>query len=228
MRKSKTVIISPHLDDAVFSLGAALHDGHIGNVTIISVFSRSRYRIDGLGSEIDVTRERKQEDLAACRTVGAEALHLDLPDASLRGCYATEADYMLPNLVPEIDPIWPNTLGALRNVLFGIDWHQAFLPLGVGGHIDHLIARDAARNILRPAQKIAYFQDATYIRSESEIGEITRSLGLKSGRILRSKSIQQKMKLVAIYQSQVDKSILRGIRDPLAILNGERVWFADS
>ena len=71
MDRGATVIISPHLDDAVFSLGGAMLTGRLGKITVVSMFTRSSYCIDGLGDIERVTEMRAAEDREALALVGA-------------------------------------------------------------------------------------------------------------------------------------------------------------
>jgi LmbE family N-acetylglucosaminyl deacetylase len=85
------VVVSPHLDDAVLSLGATIAD-HVaagGEVLVLTVLAGPPGsdqpagdwdRACGFATEADAVRARRQEDLRACRLLGAAVEHLDGPD----------------------------------------------------------------------------------------------------------------------------------------------------
>lgn len=88
----KIAVVSPHLDDAVFSVGGLAHrwatDGN--DVVVITVFAgtlRDRplsewERLCGFRSARQAVETRRAEDLRACRRIGASTIWLDHPDHS--------------------------------------------------------------------------------------------------------------------------------------------------
>lgn len=85
------LIISPHLDDAVFSAGAAMAanvraGGSTTVVTLLagdpaSVAPAGPWDVDsGFGSAAAAATARRVEDETACRILGAEPVHLDGTD----------------------------------------------------------------------------------------------------------------------------------------------------
>jgi LmbE family N-acetylglucosaminyl deacetylase len=95
----RVVVLSPHLDDGVFSLGAALAlaAGSGADVRILTVFAND---VDsttpaawwdeaaGFASEGEGARARREEDATACGILGATPSWLPFRDAT----YATEAE----------------------------------------------------------------------------------------------------------------------------------------
>ena len=116
--------LSPHLDDAAFSAGGTLarlaRAGHA--VTVATVFTESvsrpagfalRCQTDkGLAPDADYMAIRRAEDLAACARLGAEALHLDLPEAPHRGYDSPEA--LFAGVHSADRHTWRDVLTALR------------------------------------------------------------------------------------------------------------------
>src|SRR6476659_849282 len=79
----RTVVVSPHLDDAVFSLGATIaHASKLGGrVQVLTVFGcepESQQPANGwdtrggFSTEGEAATARREEDREACRLVGAE------------------------------------------------------------------------------------------------------------------------------------------------------------
>jgi LmbE family N-acetylglucosaminyl deacetylase len=91
MPGARVVVLSPHLDDAVLSLGAAIdHAVRCGlRVDVVTVFAgdvaserragrwdrRSGFRLEG-----EVATARRHEDADACRALGARPVWLDFGD----------------------------------------------------------------------------------------------------------------------------------------------------
>jgi LmbE family N-acetylglucosaminyl deacetylase len=87
----RVAVLSPHLDDAVLSLGAAIaravREG--GSVTIVTVFAgdvesatpASNWdRLAGFATEGEAAAARRLEDAEACEILGAEPRALSFPD----------------------------------------------------------------------------------------------------------------------------------------------------
>jgi len=84
----RVAVLSPHLDDAILSLGAAIAHSR-AEITVVTVFagdpdsaepagpwdSRAGFRTEG-----DAARARRREDELACRDVGARAVWLPFGD----------------------------------------------------------------------------------------------------------------------------------------------------
>lgn len=95
----RVAILSPHLDDAVLSLGAAITKAVRTGATvrIVTVFSGDEASTiaaspwdssAGFVTEGEAARARGEEDIRACDIVGAESTRLSFPDQR----YATQRD----------------------------------------------------------------------------------------------------------------------------------------
>ncbi|HEU0103773.1 MAG TPA: PIG-L family deacetylase [Mycobacteriales bacterium] len=161
----RILAVSPHLDDAAFSVGgtlAALADaGH--QVTVATVFTRSvpaptgfalACQTDkGLGPEVDYLALRREEDRAAMAVLGATPLHLDLPEAPHRG-YGSAPD-LFAGVHPD-DGMWRQVAGLLA----GLDADLWLGPQGLGGHVDHLQVLRALAGLDRP---VLWWRDSPYV-----------------------------------------------------------------
>jgi len=88
----RVIVISPHLDDAVFSLGASIAASarNGGDITVLTVFAgdplSERPAGDwdgrsGFSTEGEAARARRDEDRRACERVGARPVWLPFADA---------------------------------------------------------------------------------------------------------------------------------------------------
>ncbi|MDP9434531.1 MAG: PIG-L family deacetylase, partial [Actinomycetota bacterium] len=161
----RVLAVSPHLDDAVFSVGgllAVLADaGH--EVTVVTCFTASvpgptgfplACQTDkGLAPDVDYMALRREEDQAALRVLGAVPLHLPLPEAPHRGYDSPAA--LFAGVRPDDD--------AHRQVtacLEPLDADLWLAPQGLGGHVDHLQVLRAVAGLGRPT---AWWRDAPYV-----------------------------------------------------------------
>src|ERR1700759_3504656 len=160
----RLLVISPHLDDAVLSVGGiiARSVGRGVEVAVGTVFTSdaphpavSSPMIEELNRLWNLGPApfafRRGEDLAAVRALGARAIHGGLPDAIYRtdrerNClFSTRADIFSPPS-PKDD-----ISSALDRLL--ADWIEDFqpdavlCPLAVGRHVDHVIASVSFRSI---------------------------------------------------------------------------------
>jgi len=146
------VAISPHLDDAAFSVGGLLaaHARAGSRVTIVTCFTGNvpaprgfalACQLDkGLGPEIDYMALRRAEDRAACAVIGATAIHLPLLEAPHRG-YASAPELFgarRPDdrtLTPLAQSLGECCSSLAPDLLLG--------PLAIGDHVDHWLVREA-------------------------------------------------------------------------------------
>ncbi len=147
----KTLLaISPHLDDAVFSAGAFLarHAATGWRVVIATCFTASvpdpkgfalACQLDkGLDADVDYMALRRAEDVAACKALGCETVHVALPEAPHRG-YDNAPALFGPQV--DGDAIDPSLETALSELYRSLDPDLILGPAAIGNHIDHVIVR---------------------------------------------------------------------------------------
>jgi len=151
-----TVVISPHLDDAVFGCGhwLAAHPGALVVTVFAGVPREPAMATDwdtrcGFTSAGQAMAERRREDRAALALLGAEPLWLDHCDSQ----------YAQTSSAGEI-------AATLREVFAEARPERVLLPLGLF-HSDHLLAHTGARQALGEAPAglaIWAYEDALYRR----------------------------------------------------------------
>lgn len=166
---SHLVAVSPHLDDAAFSIGGTLaaHRRAGGRVTVVTCFTGKvaqpqgfalACQLDkGLEPAVDYMALRRAEDEAACAVIGARVVHLPFLEAPHRG-YASAAelfgarrgdDIMVQNLAP-----------ALTDVLEQLQPDLLLGPLALGDHVDHHVVRDA---LAQTGRYVLLWEDWPYL-----------------------------------------------------------------
>ncbi len=95
----------------------------------------------------DLMARRRLEDERYAYFAEASIVFLDLPDAVFRGY---EGDEQLLG-TPRADDTYP--FDVLRQEIDRLEPQQVYLPLGVGGHVDHQLLREAGVELLRSGQR---------------------------------------------------------------------------
>jgi LmbE family N-acetylglucosaminyl deacetylase len=198
-------VISPHIDDAIFSLGAYLEQLHrLHQLSVINVFSLSVFAFSKLMPTITATAIRKAEDKIALGTIGVHSVHyLDLPEAVLRG-------YTLGNLFNQPD----ENRVADRNLILEISKHLGRLippgsivlsPIAFGSHVDHVNVRLACERL---DAKLVYYADLPYAAD---------SIRFDHQRVLCSghKVIDRHIHLCRCYESQFEHGFVNSMTDYL-------------
>ena len=147
------VAVSPHLDDAALSASAALGRGGATVVTIFTALPPQDRpvtwwdRLTGATSSLERQRERLAEDAAAMRLLSARGVHLDEPEALYR----------------DGDPDLGRAAARLTELLTAAD--EVWLPSAIGGHRDHMLARNAGLRAAAGAghTEVVLYADFPYV-----------------------------------------------------------------
>ena len=174
----KTLLaISPHLDDAIFSAGATLWYAAQGGwrVVVATVFTGNvaqpqsfalACQLDkDLAPEVEYMALRRAEDVEACSAISAEPRHLPLLEAPHRG-YADAA--ALFGNVREDDHAGGQVGGLLAALMDELRPDRLLGPLGIGGHVDHLIVRDTLARTAG-ATPLSWWEDWPYLDRAGKI-----------------------------------------------------------
>ena len=146
-----TLVISPHLDDAVLSvpgwISARVSQGD--RVVVLTVFSEG-----DAGYAM-----RRDEDRAALASLGAEPLHLGLRDAPYRrGVERSFRGLVLAELDPE-DHDATEVARVLVERVEALAPEVILLPLGAGEHVDHRVVHAAEASI---EGRLGFYEDRPY------------------------------------------------------------------
>jgi LmbE family N-acetylglucosaminyl deacetylase/glycosyltransferase involved in cell wall biosynthesis len=234
-RGSSVLVVAPHCDDAAFSLGGLLT--RAGERCIITtLFGRSGYTArGGLGGDADVVSTlRIAEERAFADAVGALLEVHHLPEAALRHPGGFEDIFKPPSELPtpwigECSQLTSAVDAALDRDLQRHKPAVLLLPLGLGNHRDHRLARDAGLIVAkRRGVPVAFYEDLPYA-AELDDAVICRHArefaGAEAFWALVEGAIETKINLCGLYASQVDAGALSAIRSRADLLGGaERLW----
>jgi LmbE family N-acetylglucosaminyl deacetylase len=175
-------------------------------------------------------RQRRSEDRAALESAGiASVMHAGLIDAQYRRRAVTGRRRRWARLLPELEHVYPvyrlhvmsgciapsdsETLrDACRFVQRLADRGPALVlaPLGVGGHVDHVLARAAAE---RSGAPIIYYSDFPYNQRHQADGSFIGRNGLVEAQSVQP--TEAKAALIRAYRTQA-RALFPGDRISLA------------
>jgi hypothetical protein len=249
----KILILSPHRDDAAFSLSLAIMNwlsaGH--SVTILNVFTRSLYapysdadfvhendRLSYVSAmrlrEDELFIERLTEHLPRAAKTNLRMVDLNLKDAPIRLRCSVENLCDIP-VNPE-DPAIEKIRKALARHSESGDVEALVPPLALGQHVDHLTVRAAALplSITLPT---AFYEDLPYAATHpSAAADLAAFREETTNRLYEplypvisqsnsTDAVQIKRHLALGYASQIDERVGAQVSNFAArYKGGERLW----
>jgi LmbE family N-acetylglucosaminyl deacetylase len=194
------------MDDAFLSLGGyMLTSRNDQRVKVIDVFSYDPWCIGELGSKEERIATRKAEEQANAESLSLEIVYWDLPAAWRERGYAHWSD-----LRDELRdaPMIQDLQARIEAEVVQNDYSRILAPLGVGGHIDHLICRDIAAGLARryPDVEWCFYEDLPYALEPAFWRRVTGFFSEWRPRPFAvdiSNWVGTKRKLLATYRSQL-------------------------
>jgi LmbE family N-acetylglucosaminyl deacetylase len=229
----QVTILSPHRDDAAFSLYLSLRTWRQSGVkvTVLNFFTVSAYGKSpaGSGPEI-ISAVRRTEDRRVLARIDRRIRVVDchLLDAPLRlaidsaAVFRPETQPLAAMIEPEIAKL---IRGNARNGLL-------VTPLGLGGHVDHLAVHQAATSWPNK-QRLAFYEDLPYaawtppeiLQQRVRATEARTGLQLRPAIIGQREATWQKQTGIAQYRSQTTREEAALIsKFSVRYGGGERLW----
>ena len=223
------LFLSPHLDDVVYSCGGMIHQQiQTGDSVVVvtmcagdppcnsvSPFARAIHdlcRSARPASPADMVAARRREDLRALESLGAQAVHLDIPDCIYRVHPAdgwplyTTATALLGNIHPSEPALIRRVAAQLASLRRSVGRHYFYVPLAIGSHVDHQVGRRAAEVT---GGIHAYYEDFPYV-ADAPDGPAERSACWPHSRLLRPEmlcltpaNLKARWEAMGCYASQV-------------------------
>lgn len=173
------VYVSPHFDDVALSAGGTLlgQVRHEGCLVVAVCTARppgavsefAEYQHDRWGGAADPWAEREEEERRAMAALGADYLWLGLPDAIYRGeQYLSDEDLFGP-VQPGDAPVAAALAAAVRDLAERQEGATFYLPLGVGGHVDHQLCFDLTAPLLASGHAVLLYEDVPYALAPTEV-----------------------------------------------------------
>ena len=227
-------IVSPHCDDAAFSCGIFLSicAAIKLEVQVVNAFTQSDYAPFAEVLPADrISELRKAEDARLQNLLGSSLHFLDLGrrDAPLRLQIPSEQTLKDPLdrsvYLTEVEDL----ANVFRPLLAQADC--VFLPMALGGHIDHQIARDAGMRCI-PLDSLAFYEDLPYAARMTDeqraraIADFPNFAELRPVAVRRSDGAAIKKVCASCYDSQVDFSTVMEMATYAESRNGGEIFYA--
>ncbi|MCC6975202.1 MAG: PIG-L family deacetylase [Anaerolineae bacterium] len=224
------IYLSPHPDDAVFSCGGQIYQrlqkgdevlimtlmaGHAPAQLRPNVYIQEHHQRWGLGEDAhSVVEGRRAEDAAAAAVLGANLIFGHTPEALYRtngdsheSFYQSREALFGP--VHSGDASIPHQIAEAFEADIKTPITALYAPLGVGGHVDHLLARDAALILARqrPDLRVYFYEEYPYSREDRRIIlAAMHAFGqplLKVSVSVSPEALQSKIRASRCYHSQI-------------------------
>jgi LmbE family N-acetylglucosaminyl deacetylase len=213
----KHVYISPHLDDASLSCGGAIA-AHLAAgervlvVTICTaappanaVFSALAQQLHanwGLAADQAMATRLREERLAMER-LGVDYFWVGRLDAIYRYPEAYNRRETLFGTPAPDDPLFADLRALFRELHQRLPSATCYAPLGIGSHVDHLIAHQAIRDT--PGVTVRFYEDLPYAATTP--GSLDQRLAQLAGVVSATTipidaTLGQKLQAIHAYASQ--------------------------
>jgi LmbE family N-acetylglucosaminyl deacetylase len=242
----KIAVLSPHQDDAAFSLSLAigiwLGRGH--KVDVVNCFTRSEAAPFSDADSVHandrmtyVTALRRKEDERWRKQFGTklQCLDLNLKDGPLRLRCGVDEVSRVPIKVGD------KALGRIAKALEEIKPGAVVLPLSLGDHVDHRTARAAGFDFLQERTDLpyAFYEELPDGYEEASLGDeiedAVAATGVQlsvellpvfaGGAVEAMAATRQKLRLVLQYDSQIGDATAEKIAGVCKRYEGrERLW----
>ena len=243
----KIVVVSPHRGDAALALGLAidawLAEGHA--VEVVSCFTRSEFAPYSDAGSLHtndrmsfVTAVRKREDEEWRKQIGSSKLtitDLNLKDAPIRLHLHAEKVFDRPADVSE------KVVSKIRRAMEMSKAGAVVLPLGLGGHVDAVSARDAAMPV-DASVPLSFYEELPFaakaegeaawerameqlpvsVRAELQAALVGRVRGMEAE---VEEAVARMRRVAWCYDSQMDERVTGEVAEYCRRFEGqERVW----
>ncbi len=227
-------MLSPHRDDAVFSLFFSLTRWAAAGVSVrvVNFFTRSAYAPWAQMDDISAISEvRRREDRRALTRISRtlRVRSFDFLDAPLR-LPLTFGEICLPESARLLSSGFVTTLARTIGAL--VRRSLVLSPLTLGDHVDHVAVTRAAL-IACQAKRLAFYEDLPYAAwtSPSTLRQKVLQIEERSGIGLQERVIRvdrargRKQTAAAMYSSQVNREeVIALARFSARSGGGERIW----
>jgi LmbE family N-acetylglucosaminyl deacetylase len=213
----RILAVSPHYDDVPLSLGQSLIDGALAGheVDVGVVFGRSNFTrwFHPLRRRWPLaTAIRRVEETIAARRFGYRLRVGDREEAMLRLGTSNPESYLDaafdPATSPELEPV----VRLVARWASEVEADLVLCPLGIGDHVDHLLAAEAGIRLAATGLAVGHYADRPYASFVSDDEIAARA---PAGRTVRDASgpvTAAKVRRLW-YPSQFDQLFLDALHD---------------
>lgn len=214
-RTKNIVILSPHADDASFSLGGSLWKyRNRANIHIINIFTRQDFTIYWkLYAESREKNFVHHEERMAWKLLNIkDGKMLGLKDAPMREKYKDQVilseEFDSSKIISNEQKLYQQLTTSIGEIIKNINPSIILCPLGIGKHVDHILVRDACIEAVKDYRRLSFYEEMPYVISfnrETVIKEVEEKVKRKlvSRKIDITSSVEMKLKVLNIYKSQI-------------------------
>lgn len=233
--KGKTIIVSPHCDDSILSLGGTILRELFEEVEVIDIFATSAWASDQsfYSSHNALTIANRAEEMDVMKKIGIKLTMHSFPEALLRGyrkwntVYRHASDRQLQS----------DVLSAIRDDILRAN--TLFFPLANGNHVDHILVYrlliDLHQELKEKGITVYIYEDVPYswwIDPAARIDYVKKAFGLRPITINIDAVLDEKEKVLRMYKSQINEDEIRRTREYAASIvpgqHSERIWLVVS
>lgn len=247
------VYLSPHLDDAPLSCGGAIAaqvatGERVLVVTICTAAPPSAGPFSALAEELhanwglsadQAVAARLREERLAMERLGVDYYWAERFDAIYRYPEAYHTRELLFGSPAPDDPLHADLRAFFAKLIERMPGASYYAPLGIGSHVDHLIAHGAIRDTLGSTAR--FYEDLPYAAAPGAGDQRLRQLtgAVSAATIPIDATLGQKLKAIHAYASQL-KELFGGPAEMEQVMTdyaasvpppsgryGERIWRID-
>ncbi len=226
-RHRPVVVLSPHFDDACFSLGCFL--AAVGHGTLINIFTKGTYlarqnRIARAAVDSSaVFHIRDAEDSTFGERCGLTRHDLGCEEPSLLGRRPNDLRYIEDDATRILNPVI-TALDMIAQTFTPVERGFLFCPLGIGRHCNHrataeMVLRQLA--IITKRYDVLFYEDQPYaaklIDRFHALRRVSHAGALLSVRHVLVRAWHEKKDLIGLYPSQFRRSPRRRMFWPAVI-----------
>ncbi|MBN1160267.1 MAG: PIG-L family deacetylase [Candidatus Diapherotrites archaeon] len=204
------IVFSPHLDDAFISLGGAMlawkeKKEDVGVVYVFSITNWMKGKPDK--NPETVTAIIKDEVSKNLDATGIGAQMLDIPEIMIRSPSTKErhGEKARVDIVAEAEIFDFLEEVIMQIVEQGGGKDQLYFPLGIGNHIDHIILRAVAIDLVNSGKldkkNVFFYDDLPFYPEHPTPGDIIIDQRLTSELIDIKKQLKKKIELISGYKN---------------------------
>lgn len=211
MTMGKTLVLSPHFDDAILSCGSfLLKNSHFHSILLVNIFTNFKSGTPNtvLSNQLEKLKQnkyqfqklRESEDFQAWQGLKIKKVSLGFLDAGFRS-YHTHTS-IFEGTVKGDDLVLEHKLYCLlEQIKSKHSFDTILVPYGLGNHIDHTIARRVAEKLWKQ-KNIIYYLDQPYYSQGINFNNIQR-INLLFQKKYHIKQSAEKIKRLLCYSSQI-------------------------
>jgi len=226
----KFIFLSPHLDDAILSSGSLIELMRQSkkNVKVVSIFTKTSeppyspqakkfLHFCDYDDPVLLFKDREKEEKKILGLLGAESIRFDYVDAAWRKSkrkfiYKNDKEQFSGIVSPKDKELIYDISKSLEVLLKKENSKEIviFAPLGIGGHVDHVIVKKIAQVLEKNVKQTVYWEDFPYNAQEGDL-ELSFLQNKGYTQCFELKPSANKPKYVKFYKSQFKSLFPSGV-----------------